>query len=169
MSTILDDEKDYPWRASLTKTARCFYCSHFFNDDSCALEHQVVYPLINGEHHCPDYVYVPDKIPKIDNPFAVPESEYCVKCSKFFQGACSGKSWIPIHIKNGRCEFFRDMDKTCKNAIPFLQYGNHIRNNYCKLPPHLRDGDCSRGWKWCCPQAHTEHIENKKCYRPMDA
>ena len=166
MSDIkLEDDVGYPFRASLTKKARCGMCIFFSGMENltCKVGHKLIFPLINGEHHCKDYRYKPwGTILKHS-----PRSAECKDCSHLYMGVCDGIKHHPFQ-KEPTCEFFRHKDLTCKNAIPMFQYGSYIRNNYCKLPPHLRDGDSSRSWKWMCPNAHTPDIEHRKCYKPKN-
>lgn len=184
----LEDKKDYPFRASLTKVARCGMCKNYVEPkfeedialmDSCIKGHDIVGPTITGEHDCKDYEYRPDVIDMPPNGRIFRFNGYvggseamfneCNGCGHNFMGRCNGIGWVPIRKVNGICEFFRERYKTCKHAIPVLQYGNHIRNNYCRLPPEQRDGDVSRGWKWHCSNAHTSYVESKKCYAPIHA
>lgn len=172
-----DWDVGFPWRASLTKVARCACCEHYQTDypqnlvpDSCARGHQLIYPLYTQTHHCKDFLFVPPESRPdycISSLFNQPEFEYCPLCSHYFKGLCDGKHWIPVQIKDGRCEFFRDRNLTCRYSIPYCQYIGGYRNNYCKLPPQYRDGDAKQGWKWNCPSAHCEGIERLKCYKPI--
>lgn len=174
----LEKDKDYPFRASLTKVARCGMClynGHFKNgcltDYDCEKDHDIKYPTITNEHDCKDYKYLDDTIEvkegMIYRGYSTPEPEFpeCKECGYNFKGKCSGIQWIPIPIKNGKCQFFRDKNLICKYAIPTLQYSNHFRNNFCSLDPKLRDGDMKRGWKWMCPTAHEKYAEHYKCYK----
>jgi len=164
-------DKEYPFRASLTKVARCGMCANQENY-CCNKEHDIIYPTIGGEHKCLDYEYKPDHI------YLLPENKIliftglidklseCNRCSHLLYERCNGIKWYPFKIKNGKCEFFRDKSLICKYAIPYLQYGNHNRNNFCTLPPEERDGDYTkRSWKCNCPNAHKEGIEYRKCYQ----
>lgn len=147
-------------------------------DCACNLDHKLVYPLITGEHHCKDYCFKPDVVilPPRGKIFRFSGYGYtaqemfpeCYNCAHNFMGRCTGLKWIPIKKIDGICEFFREKGLICKNAIPMLQYPNHARNNYCKCPPHLRDGDGRQGWKWLCPNAHTKYVERKSCYAAHD-
>ena len=170
----LEADKEYPFRASLTKIARCGMCRNGVGDYlviSCSKNHKLVYPLICGEHECPDYEYKPDHIEIIPEDKTLIFTRLidrlleCNQCSHLLYGRCTGVKWDPFKIKDGKCEFFRDKSLICKHAIPYLQYGNHHRNNFCTLPPEERDGDTRRGWKWNCPGAHEKDIEYKKCYQ----
>jgi len=166
----LEVDKEYPFRASLTEVARCGMCANQENY-ICSKGHNIVYPTITGEHECTDYKYKPDCI------VVIPENKVftfvglrdrlpeCNQCSHLLYGRCDGLHWYPFRIKDGKCEFFTDKSLICKYAIPYLQYGNHNRNNFCTLPPEERDGDTKRGWKWNCPNAHEKGIEYKKCYK----
>ena len=185
----LENEKDYPFRASLTKVARCGMCENYVEpdyedgnipiSDYCEKGHEVVGPTITGEHDCKDYEYKPDRIDmppegrifRFNGYVGGSEEMFneCYTCGHNFMGQCGGIGWVPIRKVNGVCEFYRDKKLTCKHAIPILQYGDHIRNNYCRLPPEKRDGDCSRGWKWHCCNAHTPYVESWKCYEPIHA
>jgi hypothetical protein len=142
--------------------------------NSCMMNNEVKYPLINQEHHCKDYEFRPEIPRQIPDDliliFAGLQECYpeCADCGHNYENRCHGIKWIPIEKVDGICQFFRARTKTCKNAIPYLQYQNHIRNNHCKLPPRLRDGDQKLGWKWNCGNAHTESAERKKCYRPLE-
>lgn len=158
----MKDDESKPWRASFTKVARCGMCAFYagFNAGKCSKGRTYIYPLITGEHHCKDYIHNRDQ-PRF---FTKPEYPLCKRCGHWFNGRCDGIRWWPH--KTEPCEFFRDRRLTCRNAIPMSQYGDHNRNNYCKLPPRLRDGDSSRGWKWLCPNAHTEYVTGLKCYKP---
>lgn len=156
----LEDDKDYPWRASLTKVARCGMCQNCIGlGEGCRAGHGIVYPLINGEHACPDYKYLPDIIN-----IREPKFPECELCSHWFMGTCIGIEWHSIRTRS-ICEIYRDARTICEHAIPTLQYGNHIRNNYCTLPPDQRDGDAKAGWKWMCPNAHNSYTEHLKCYK----
>jgi hypothetical protein len=159
----LKDNVGYPFRASLEGKARCFYCKNFtgiYAPDGCLKGHEVQFPLVTNEHHCRDYYY--NKRPV---PIKEPKHPECSECAYWYFG-CSGIKWLP-YKDDPKCEFFHHKNEVCKNAIPMLQYGCNTRNNYCKLPPHLRDGDSSRGWKWVCPNAHTPHVQSRKCYKPV--
>lgn len=156
----LDDDKDYPWRSSLTKVARCGMCKMRISlGDSCIAGRRIVYPLITGEHDCRHYRYLPDIIIILK-----PKYPECELCSHWFKGICSGIEWRSFRTRS-ICEFYRDARTVCVHAIPTLQYGDHHRNNYCTLPPEQRDGDSKMGWKWMCPNAHTRYCEHLKCYR----
>ena len=163
----LAESKGYPFRASLTKRARCAACQHL-GGFLCRRGKDVQYPLYSNVHSCPAFKFKP-------LPFNVPQDCFngldypeCANCGHNFRNICSGKRWIPVQIKDGKCEFFRDKKLICKYAIPYSQYCNHLRNNYCRLPPHLRDQekDVSRGWSWNCNFAHIKGIECFSCYKP---
>lgn len=100
----------------------------------------------------------------IPTPFNQPEFDYCKDCAFFCGGVCDGKKWLPFRKEPG-CEFFRDKNLTCRYAIPFIQYGNNLRNNQCKLPPQERKTDARNGWEWCCPDAHRSDYMG--CYKPI--
>lgn len=153
----LDDDNDYPWQSSLARVARCGMCKHYA-DQGCTAGHRIVYPLIAGEHNCPDYRFQPDIIT-----IRTPKYPECDLCSHWFKGNCSGIEWHSFRTRS-ICEFYRDARTVCVHAIPMLQYGDHHRNNYCTLPPDQRDGDSKMGWKWMCP-AHTRYCEHLKCYK----
>jgi hypothetical protein len=131
---------------------------------NCSEGHNLKYPLQVNEHDCPDYIYDESgEIVKMTL-FNIPEFEYCTDCAHHFNGVCDGKRLIPFK-KYPRCEFFRDKNLTCKNAIPYLQYGNGLRNNHCKLPASERKTDANRGDDWCCPIAHM--YDSMACYVPI--
>lgn len=165
----LEPDKGYPWRSSLTKKAVCGMCAFCKADEqgNCLKKHRIIYPLLNGEHHCKDYLFRPDNPKVYPGPFGHADFPECENCAHCYNGICDGKRWLPLK-REPICEFFYDKKLVCKNAIPEVQYGNHIRNNFCKLPPHLRDGDSKRGWKWRCPNAHTQYAKNLKCYKPKE-
>lgn len=135
--------------------ARCGMCKRSENSrlNICHAGHQVKYPLMVNQHDCPDYEYEPAGEIVQKTPFNVQEHEYCPECAHHLDGVCSGKSWIPYKTEP-RCEFFRDLHLTCKHALPFLQYGNGLRNNHCALRDDER----------CCNWAHiSDHLD---CYEP---
>ena len=166
----LEDDMDYPFLESFRKVDRCGMCWNCIGlGEGCREKYKIVYPLIGGEHNCPGYKYQPDLI-------IVQKPKYpeCDLCSHWFMGVCSGIEWRSFRTRS-ICEFYRDAREICKHAIPFLQYGDHHRNNYCSLPPEQRDGDAKWGWKWCCPEAQSRYIGHMKCYtargddiRPID-
>ncbi len=160
--------KGYPWRASLSRKARCSACVNYIEHSgfgiSCSEENKIQYPTYSKTHGCPDFKFKPQE------EFTGPRNEFeyipypeCFGCGHNFKGACSGKQWLPVKIVDDKCEFYRDKKLICRNAIPYLQYCNNLRNNYCKLPPHKRDSN--RGWGCNCPSAHYPGIEHKKCYK----
>lgn len=175
----LDPEKDYPFRSSLTRVARCGMCKKSKKVMNLAIECkkglELKYPLLANEHDCKHYEYeshcieeIPDD--KIHNFIGIearrPE---CNQCSHLLLGYCSGLRWHPAGIKDGKCEFFRDKKFTCKHAVPCLQYANGLRNNYCKLDPSKRDQTDNKNlsWKWMCPWAHEKSVETLKCHEPI--
>jgi hypothetical protein len=176
MDFELRDEQGYPWRASLTKKARCGMCENIrFNELECRLGHNLVYPLITGEHRCKDYKYKyelvilpPEGYIFISGVLLNSIFPECCDCAHNLLGRCDGVHCFPIMRINGNCEYFRSKCLICKNAIPMFQYGSYTRNNYCRLPPHLRDDPCKNGWKWLCPAANRAEAENMNCYSPMD-
>lgn len=119
---------------------------------SCEAGHEIQLPTMLNEHDCKDYDYEPAGEIVAKTPFNVPEHEYCLDCAHELNGVCDGKKWIPYKTKP-RCEFFREKILICIHAYPFIQYGNGLRNNRCKLKS---DGQC-------CPWAHIEN--NLKCYK----
>ena len=156
--------KGYPWRASLTKKARCATCKR--NSGAyCTKGHKRQYPLYTKTHDCPDFDFKPSPPPGTgsEDELLFPE---CSECGYNFVNKCTGIRWRPISKKDGKCEFFRHKDLICKNAIPYLQYCNHMRNNYCRLPPHKRDGAAKQRWSWNCPWAHGIGVERLHCYKP---
>lgn len=168
----LKNEIDYPWRANLLTVARCGYCKwHDEAKYTCSKGHEIKGPTQVNEHDCKDYEYLPCNVPMPEEGYIfmflgqMKKREECNDCGYLFQGRCSGINWYPFAIKQGKCEFFRSKNKTCKFAIPRLQYGDLGRNNFCKLAPEQRDG--GRGWKWNCRNAHTENGEYKTCYQPI--
>jgi hypothetical protein len=121
-------------------------------------------PTLAHEHDCEHYHYKKDQFKP--NHFQHCAHDYCNNCAFELDGFCSGKNWIPYKTEP-KCEFYRDKNKTCVNAVPIHQEGcgpDLFRNNYCRLPPEQRDGEQSSGWKHMCYQAHTKGAEYKKCY-----
>ncbi len=167
MTDYLANSKGYPWRASLTKKARCAACQ-FIRSVTCLKGHKVKYPTYANTHNCCDFKFKPNPFDVYKDDFnKIPYNE-CVECSHNFRNRCSGKRWIPITIIEGKCEFFRPKGLICKNAIPYSQYCNHLRNNYCKLPPHKRDQNERVRFSWShnCIHAHVKGIESNSCYKP---
>lgn len=165
---MLAISKGYPWRASLLNKARCATCQyHYLSGDTgfeCKKKHILQYPTYSKTHDCPDFKFKPNPPPEPDeNELLFSE---CSKCGYNFMSRCDGIRWRPIGKKDSKCEFFRPKYLICKNAIPYLQYCNHLRNNYCKLPPHKREGDMKRGWSWNCPYAHKDYADGLHCYKP---
>jgi hypothetical protein len=162
-----------PWKSDERKKARCGMCQSG-NGVECANGHELKYPLITNEHKCRDYQYDPYKYDRTGD-YLRNESfhakllfTHCFGCTFEFGGLCSGKKWIPVKMVNDKCEFFKPKSVACSNCVPMNQYGNLYRNNYCRLPPHLRQGDEKRGWKWMCPGAHNpDKVRGKKCYKPL--
>ena len=149
-----------------SKKAKCGMCLHYSNDQYnpfCKKGHNLKFPLIKNEHNCKDYKFIERREPSLADIFTKLEFDYCKECAFEFNDQCSGKSWIPFK-NDPKCEFFRDKKLVCKNAEPMLQYGNMLRNNYCKLPPHLRH-EGNNNWKTMCPNAHTHKAEKYKCYK----
>ncbi len=164
----LSDSKGYPWRASLTKKPRCATCE-FLKGLRCKKENEVQYPTYSCTHDCLDFKFKPRPSHGLyPDVFNTCKYDECKDCSYNFKNRCSGKRWIPIKIVDGKCEFFRHKDLICKNAIPYSQYCNHLRNHYCKLPPRKRDQNSrqSDSWSWNCLNAHKKGIEYMKCYKP---
>lgn len=163
---MLAKSKGYPWRASLTKIARCATCE--FVVGGCRKGNELQYPLYSKTHNCPDFKFKPNPFDLVEDMFTKCEYLECAECCHNFKDRCSGKRWYPVEIKEGKCEFFRHKDLLCKNAIPYSQYCNYLRNNYCKLPPHKRDQEerVSESWKWNCVFAHMKGIESYSCYKP---
>jgi hypothetical protein len=173
----LDVNKDYPFRPSLTnlEKARCGFCK--FNGEnelgySCQLGHQIKYPTQVTEHFCQDYQYKEDKISEIPKGKLaifmgiIDKLPECNECGYNLKNRCSGLRWYPFK-KEPQCEFFIDKGLICENAVPYLQYGNHFRNNYCKLEPKLRsDSYNQQSWECNCPQAH-EKPKYFDCYKPI--
>lgn len=159
--------KGYPWRASLTKKARCATCK-FVKSTKCLEGKKLQYPLYSYSHNCKDFEFNPKSFDLYEDMFTACKYAECIECSHNFKNRCSGKRWCPVTIKDGKCEFFRHKDLICKNAIPYSQYCNQLRNNYCKLPPHKRDISerVSESWHWNCIFAHVKGIENYSCYKP---
>ena len=171
-----DIETDYPFRPSLTdKTkARCGYCKfeeeYFFG---CQKGHELQYPLMVTSHNCPDYEFQPDKIPVIPNDMIklgsfgnfekFPE---CDECIYHFKNRCEGIRWYPIKQKDGKCEFFNHKNNLCKYAVPYLQYGNHFRNNHCRLPPEQRDPNSNQKYHWEY-NCGVNLMKRLSCYRPI--
>ncbi len=141
--SILSPRKSYPFRSSYIKKARCGTCQ-FNNDFSCLKGNEILFPTMAQEHNCKDYQYKKDSVPIIPKDKILlfrglsDKLKECNDCTHNFENRCEGLKWFP-YTKHGECEFFRHKNTICKNAVPYLQYENHIRNNYCKLPPHLRD------------------------------
>jgi len=164
----------YPWRASLTKKARCAFCRHFveWGDReaySCRCEkgHSLEGkgPYAVRLHECRDYEYVPlklDNVPKI-------KLNICKRCVNNIVGRCFANR-IRIHPKEDRCSGFRDRRLLCRYAIPMVQGGGSLllRSNYCKRPPGSRDGEWYTEYTWStlCPSAHEPAAEFKRCYKP---
>lgn len=160
--------KGYPWRASLTKKARCDTCKYICGTWLCSKGRILLYPLYAKTHDCPDFSFKPSQ--QRGGPYnEFEELSYpeCKDCGHNFEGLfCDGKRWLPVNFVENKCEFFRHEGLICKNAIPYLQYGNQLRNHYCKLPPYKRDGDQKQGWSWNCPHANSLGIERTRCYKP---
>lgn len=157
----LEDEKDYPFRKSMTYSVRCGTCQNLRQPvGPCRLDNDLKYPLMVNIHDCKDFKFRPD-IPLPPDDFTIANLPECIECAHFFSERCDGKRWVGFK-KDPVCEFYRNKNLICKNAVPFLQYGNRIRNNYCNLHPELRDGDQRNSWEHCCPTAHSS--TNKKCH-----
>lgn len=156
-----------PWRSSYTRKARCGMCVFFtgMNHLDCAMGKKLRYPLIAKEHRCEYYSYLeryePSKPHRDANQGNLPE---CIECAHFLEEMCTGVRWYPFKI-DPKCEFFRSSELICKNAVPMLQYENKLRNNYCKLPPHLRHKN-NNDWKCMCPSAHEANAVYYSCYKP---
>jgi hypothetical protein len=179
----LNDKQDYPWRDSLTNKARCACCQHYHEipptDEEiidsegqagyaygCSKKHELVYSLFSSEHDCPDFIFKPaERI--FPTPFNHVEFAECTTCGHNLNNICDGKQWMPVRIKDGKCEFWRDANLTCLYAVPYHQYIGGFRNNYCRLDPSKRDGDAKQGWKWNCLSAHTLNAKYLKCYHPI--
>lgn len=164
---MVTKSKGYPWRASLTKKARCATCK-FNKSINCSKGNEVQYPLYSKTHNCPDFEFKENPFDLYEDDFTRCEFIECAECSYNFKNRCSGKRWIPIKKIKGKCEFFHHKDLICKNAIPYSQYCNHLRNNYCRLLPHKRDvPKWQQHWSWNCPFAHTKGVEKSlSCYKP---
>lgn len=164
-----------PWKSDPFKKARCGMCKKY-DGYSCKAEKELKYPLIINEHNCRDYEYNSNsasssaKYLRSKTFYSFTLFTHCNECTFEFEGMCSGQRWIPVKTVDGKCEFFKPKSVACKNCVPMLQYGNNLRNNYCRLPPHLRDGDARGGWKYMCPGAHDpERVGHLKCYKPLSS
>jgi len=106
-----------------------------------------------------------------DSPWAVhryvDQFPECSSCGNLFRGRCEAIGWVPFD-RRPRCYFFVPKGKTCRHAVPCLQYSRHYRNNFCSLEPSKRDPGW-RGtpadWQRMCPDAHRGSI--LKCYEPV--
>lgn len=165
---ILNDDIDYPFRASLTRVARCGLCKHHDEHNIvCAVGLDIQYPTIAKEHNCPAYEYKKDNFKR--NMFQHCELQECSDCAHELDGCCTGKQWMPFKTKP-HCEFYRPKWKTCHYAVPHFQEGcgpQLFRNNYCERPPEERDGIQRGDWKCRCSAAHTAGAECLSCYQPM--
>ncbi len=179
----MKDEQNYPWRDSLTDKARCACCQHYHeipptNEElaesegqagytyGCSKGRELVYPLFAQEHDCPDFIFKP-AAQIFPTPFNQCEYAECATCGHNLNSVCDGKQWLPVRIKEGKCEFWNDANLTCRYAIPYHQYIGGYRNNYCRLEPAKRDGDAKQGWKWNCTCAHYKWANQLKCYEPI--
>ena len=172
---------DYPFRPTRTnrERARCGFCKFnavFYNDgeffgNDCTKGHKIKYPTQVTEHSCQDYQYLEDtKIEEIPDDKIkmflglIDKMPECGNCGHNFKNHCDGIKWYEFE-RRPICQFFIDKDLTCKYAVPFFQYGNHIRNNYCRLNPELRSDLYAQCWECCCVSAHKKP-KYLKCYTP---
>lgn len=131
----MTDEQAYPWRDSLTDKARCACCQHYHetppNDEElaeaelqgqcgytcgCSKGHELFYPLFAQKHDCTDFVFKPAAL-VFPTPFNQCEFAECATCGHNLNSVCDGKQWIPVRIKDGKCEFWNDANLTCRYAI----------------------------------------------------
>jgi hypothetical protein len=140
----------------------CGTCQHLEQPRlNCGRCLPMEYPLMVTPTDCADYSPKPDWREKL-TPFTRPEFPECADCGHCFDGVCSGKQWIPVR-RDVKCEFWIDLNRTCKHAVPCLQYGTNYRNNHCTLDPELRTPPVPDK-RWACYQAH--YTTTKKCWTP---
>lgn len=154
-------------------------------DFHCDLGLEMTGPLMVTTNDCPRWEFQPrpwDERPgKVfrfalaedagDSPWAVhrhvDQFPECQECGNFHRGRCEAVGWVPFRRKP-RCEFFVEKSKTCRHAVPCLQYSGHHRNNFCSLDPSLRDPGWRSppaDWQRMCPDAHRH--PDLKCYEPI--
>jgi len=114
--------KGYPWRASLTKKARCATCKR--NSGAyCTKGHKRQYPLYTKTHDCPDFDFKPSPPPGTgsEDELLFPE---CSECGYNFVNKCTGIRWRPISKKDGKCNSFAI--KIWSARMPFRIYSTVI-------------------------------------------